>query len=169
VIAFRPVTDADLPFLRELYATTREAEMAVVPWSPEEKAAFVGMQFEAQHTYYVDQFPNAQFDLVLEDGAPIGRLYVDRRDDEHRLIDIALLPTCRNRGIGGRLMRDVLNEAAAAGKKVRIHVEEYNPAMHLYDRLGFEKLEEQGPYWLMEWRPESLNEAAVRTTGGAEP
>ena len=168
MIAFRPITDADLPFLRELYASTREAEMAVVPWSPEEKIAFVAMQFEAQHSFYREQFPNARLDLILEDGEPIGRLYLDRRDDELRLIDIALVPSCRNRGIGGALMRDVLDEAAAAGRSVRIHVEHNNPAMHLYDRLGFRKLEEQGPYWLMEWRPAAVAEGAPRTAASGE-
>lgn len=168
MIGFRPVADADLPFLRELYASTREAEMAVVPWSPEEKVAFIAMQFEAQHTYYMEQFPDGQFDVVLEDDTPIGRLYIDRRDDEHRLIDIALLPRCRGQGIGGQLMRDVLGEAAAAGKRVRIHVEQYNPAMHLYDRLGFEKIEEQGPYLLMEWRPEGVTEARAEAAGEAQ-
>lgn len=160
MISMRPITDADQAFLRELYASTRAREMAMVPWSPEEKHAFLGMQFEAQHKFYMDQFPRARFDLLLEDGEPIGRLYLDVRDDEHRLIDIALLPQHRGRGIGARLMRDVLDEAAGEGKKVRIHVETNNPAMHLYDRLGFEKVEEQGPYRLMEWRPAGPNEAA---------
>lgn len=132
----------------------------MVPWPAEEKHAFLSMQFEAQHRFYMDQFPQARFDLLLEDGIPIGRLYLDVRADEHRLIDIALLPEHRGKGIGGRLMRDVLDEAAKHGKIVRIHVETNNPAMHLYDRLGFEKIEEQGPYWLMEWRPAAPAEAA---------
>ncbi len=150
---FRSITGADQVFLRKLYASTRAPEMAAVPWEPAEKQAFLSRQFEAQHKFYMEQFPDASFDLVLEDGEPIGRLYLDRRENEHRLIDIALLPAYRGRGIGGRLMRDVLEEAARVGKSVRIHVEQDNPAMHLYKRLGFSKIEDQGVYDLMEWRP----------------
>lgn len=152
-ISFRPITDDDLPFLRELYASTREQEMAVVPWTDDEKQAFLGQQFHAQHTFYQDQFSDAEFSLVLLNGEPGGRLYLDRREDEIRVIDIALTPEHRGKGLGGKLMRNVLDEAGSDGKAVRIHVERNNPALRLYDRLGFEHVEDQGPYLLMEWRP----------------
>jgi len=32
-------------------------------------------------------------------------------------------------------------------------VERFNPALRLYQRLGFRHVEDQGPYYLMEWRP----------------
>ena len=154
-ISFRAIRDEDLPFLRRLYASTRAEELAVVNWAEEEKAEFLGFQFGAQHDYYQEQFPSARFDLVLVDGEPAGRLYVDRREDEIRLIDIALLPELRRRGIGGRLMNQVLDEGREAGLPVQIHVEQNNPAMRLYDRLGFQRVEDQGVYWLMRWEPES--------------
>jgi ribosomal protein S18 acetylase RimI-like enzyme len=162
MISFRPIADTDQPFLRELYASTRAQDMAVVPWTAAEKQVFLDQQFEAQHRYYREQFANARFDLVLDDGSPIGRLYLDRRELEHRLIDIALVPEARGRGIGARLMRDVMEAAASEGKMVRIHVEHNNPAIHLYTRLGFEKVEDQGVYELMEWR------AAVPAAAGGE-
>lgn len=147
------MTDEDEELLRRIYASTRADEMAAVPWSEAEKAAFLNGQFQAQHKYYQEVFPEAEFSILEKDGEPIGRLYIDRRKDEHRLIDIALLPEFRGRGLGGELMRGVLDEARAAGKLVRIHVEQNNPAMRLYTRLGFAKIEDQGVYWLMEWRP----------------
>ena len=164
MIAYRPIGEEDLPFLRELYASTRADEMVVVPWDEAQKRAFLEMQFEAQHTYYLEQFADASFDLILQDGEPIGRLYIDRRDDEHRLIDIALLPAARGRGIGGSIMRRLLDEAAAESKPVRIHVEQHNTAMRLYERLGFERIEEQGVYWFMEWQPP---QPAAAAQGGA--
>ena len=153
-ISFRPIRDADREFLLRLYASTRADEMAVVDWSEEEKTRFLGFQFGAQHDYYQEQFPDARFDLVLVDGKPAGRLYVDRREEEIRLIDIALLPELRRRGIGGRLMNQVLDEGREAGLPVQIHVERNNPAMRLYDRLGFQRVEDQGVYYLMRWEPE---------------
>jgi GNAT superfamily N-acetyltransferase len=164
MITFRPITETDHAFLRELYGSTRAQEMEAVPWPTEEKRAFLDMQFDAQHRFYAKQFPTASFELVLENGEAIGRLYVDRRRDEHRVIDIALLPEWRGRGVGGQLMRGLLEEAAGVGKMVRIHVERLNPAMRLYERLGFQKIEDQGVYDLMEWRPRAFAGAAQ---GGA--
>ncbi len=158
-IRFRAIGARDLKFLYRVYASTRADEMALVDWTEAEKTAFLRMQFEAQHKYYAEHFPEARFDLILEGNRRIGRLYVDRRPDEIRIIDIALLLEHRNAGIGARLLRDLLDEAAHAGKPVRIHVEQLNPAMALYRRLGFTEVEERGVYWLMEWQP---GEAGVR-------
>lgn len=152
-IALRPISDEDLDFLRHLYGTTRADELAMVDWSEAEKTEFVRFQFHAQHTFYMEQFPDASFDLVLEEGEPVGRLYVDRRVDEIRLIDIALLPEKHRFGIGGGLMRRVLDEGQEAGLPVQIHVERNNPALALYRRLGFEVVEDQEVYYLMKWSP----------------
>ena len=153
-VRFRPMTDADLPFLRTLYASTRQEELAQTGWPQEQIDAFLLQQFEAQHAYYAEHFSSAAFDLILgESDEEIGRLYLDERDKEFRVIDIALLPAWRGRGIGGQIMQNVINTAFAAGKAVRIHVEQFNPAMHLYHRLGFKMVEEQGVYHLMEILP----------------
>ncbi len=152
-ITLRPIRAADRGFLRRLYGSTRAEEMAMLDWTDEQKDEFIRFQFDAQHGYYTEQFPEATFDVVLEDGEPIGRLYVDRRPDEIRLIDIALLPERRRDGIGGGLMRRVLDEARAARLPVQIHVERNNPALGLYRRLGFEPVEDQGVYYLLKWSP----------------
>lgn len=152
-VTLRPVRSGDEPFLRRLYASTRADEMALLAWSEDQKASFLEMQFTAQHSYYQRQFPEARFDIVEEDGRPVGRLYVDRRPEEIRLIDIALLPEHRNRGIGGRLMDQLLAEARTAGKPVTIHVERFNPALRLYRRLGFREVEDKGVYLLLAWSP----------------
>ena len=110
------------------------------------------MQFDAQHAHYQEHYPGAAFDVILVDGQPAGRLYVAREDDEIRIVDIALLPEYRNRGIGTRLLRGLQSEAAAAGKPLSIHVERFNPALRLYERLGFRQIEDQGVYLFMEWR-----------------
>ncbi|MEM9291947.1 MAG: GNAT family N-acetyltransferase [Acidobacteriota bacterium] len=152
-VSFRPIDDDDLPFLRRLYRSTREEEMALTQWPEEEISRFLEQQFHAQHTFYQQQFQQAVFELILLDGEPAGRLYVDRREEEIRLIDIALAPETRNRGIGGQLLEDLIAEARGRGVPVRIHVERNNPALRLYRRLGFTDVEDQGVYFLMEWSP----------------
>lgn len=149
----RRVKDDDWEFLYSVYADTRQEELQPVPWSPEEKDAFLRFQFDAQRKYYAEVFSEADYYVIEKAGERIGRLYIDRREDEIRLIDIALLGSSRGQGLGGEIMADVLAEGQKRGLLVRIHVEHNNPAMRLYRRLGFKKIEEQGVYWLMEWMP----------------
>jgi ribosomal protein S18 acetylase RimI-like enzyme len=150
-VTFRTVTDVDLPFLARVYASTRADELAVLPWSVEEKLAFLDMQFRAQHQFYQCHFAGAAWLVILRSGEAIGRLYLDRQPSQHSVIDIALLTPHRRQGLGAALMRDLLDEAAETGKAVTIHVEKNNPAMRLYRRLGFETIEDQGVYDLMRW------------------
>jgi predicted GNAT family acetyltransferase len=83
----------------------------------------------------------------------LGRLYVDRGEEALLVIDLALLPEHRGKGIGTRLLTRVQAEAAATGKPVRMHVERFNPARRLYDRLGFHQIADEGVYLLLEWKP----------------
>lgn len=159
-ISLRPIDDDDWEFVYQVYASTRHDELMQVPWSDAEKDNFLRFQFHAQKTYYDEHFKDAEFSIIEVDGKASGRLYIDRREDEIRLVDIALLPETRGRGLGGRLMADILAEGEQKGLLVRIHVEHNNPAMRLYKRLGFEKIEEQGVYWLMEWTPSSARATA---------
>ncbi|WP_225715801.1 GNAT family N-acetyltransferase [Bradyrhizobium semiaridum] len=151
-MTFRRIADSDLPFLARLYASTRTEELAAAPWSEEQKATFLAMQFMAQHAHYQQYYPAADWLVTVRAGADIGRLYIERWPREHRIIDIAFLPEHRGSGLGGALMRDLLDEAAAAGKSVSVHVEKFNPAMRLYRRLGFLTEEDKGVNDLMRWR-----------------
>jgi ribosomal protein S18 acetylase RimI-like enzyme len=147
---FRPIQADDEAVLFQIYASTRQEELAPVPWTAAEKDAFLRMQFNAQHRYYQEQFPDASFQMILLGDRPAGRLYLHRREDEFNIIDIALLPPYRNAGLGTTLLREVLAEADAASNPVRIHVERFNPALRLYERLGFSRIADTGVYFLME-------------------
>jgi ribosomal protein S18 acetylase RimI-like enzyme len=155
-ITLRPVGDDDHELLFQVYASTRDAEMAMVPWDGEEKEHFLRMQFKAQTTYWNEHYPATERSIVELDGQPVGRLYLDRREDEIRIVDIALFGASRGAGIGRKLLEDVLAEAAHTGKAVRIHVEKNNPALRLYHRLGFKITGDTGVYYLMEWLPEGV-------------
>lgn len=149
----RPVQDDDLPFLLAVYGSTRADEMAQLPWSDDQKSAFLKSQLEAQHTYYAQVFPSAEREVLLVDGDPAGRFYVDRGLNEIHVIDIALLPPYRNRGIGSRLLGEILAEGERTGVKVTIYVEKNNPAKRLYQRLGFEVIDQDDVYCLMATEP----------------
>jgi GNAT superfamily N-acetyltransferase len=152
-IALRPITDSDLPFLYRVYASTRWEELEPTGWAIEQKEEFLQQQFTAQHAWWQSQYADTSFDVVERAGVPIGRLYVARWERELRIVDIALLPEFRREGIGARLIESVIAEAEALRVPVRIHVEVFNPARMLYDRLGFVPLEDKGVYLLMERQP----------------
>jgi ribosomal protein S18 acetylase RimI-like enzyme len=155
-LALRPAAPEDQDFLSRVYASTREAELAVVPWTDEQRAAFLAQQFAAQSAHYAKHFPDASFDVVLVDGEPAGRLIVDRRDDDLHIVDVALLPEYRSRGIVTRLLQPLLDEAAELGMKASISSERVNPAVRLYDRLGFTAVADDGMYVSLEWWPEGV-------------
>lgn len=152
-LSYRPATDDDLPFAASLYASTRSEELAQTGWPDEIQHAFLAQQFDAQHRHYRQHYPAAEWLIVERAGERIGRLYIEEWEREFRIIDIALIPASRGRGIGGAILADVLAQASAAGKAVSIHVEKHNEAMRLYHRLGFAKVDEHGVYDLMERRP----------------
>lgn len=142
-ITLRPIDDADLPFLSDLYASTRWEELAPVPWSEADKRRFLHQQHTLQHRHYQAHYADAEFLLLQRDGEPIGRIYVHRSPGEIRLMDIALLPAFRRHGLGAALIGELVAEADAAGLPVTLHVERDNPAQHLYARHQF-RLEEEG-------------------------
>jgi len=149
----RPPGDGDAEALYRIYASTRSAELAQVPWSEAEKSGFLREQFRCQCLDWERHYPDAERRLILVDGQAVGRLYVDRGPTEVRIIDIALLPTFRGRGIGGRLLRQVVDEAQVSGRTATIHVERGNPALRLYQRLGFQLREDKGVYLFLECPP----------------
>ena len=151
-ITLRPVVVADdYDFLVEVYGSTRAEELALVPWTPEQQQAFVRSQFAAQQDHYAKNYPTASHDIIVFNGRPVGRLYVARLDHEIRIVDITLLPGERNAGIGTYLITRLLEEANRSGKVTRIYVEEFNPSLRLFQRLGFWSSEQHGIHLLMEW------------------
>ena len=148
-LALRPVESRDGEFLYRLYASTRAEEMALVDWSDEQIEQFLRMQFHAQSKHYGEYFPHASFDIIEIDDKPAGRLYVDNGEADILIIDIALLPEYRRRGIGSHYLHEIIERATARGVSVSIHVEKNNPALALYERLGFERVEDKGVYWFM--------------------
>ncbi len=143
-IALRPTVAADRAFLLALYGTTRADELSAVPWAEHEKATFVAMQFDAQDASYRQAFPDGRFLLVLAGDDPIGRLSLARLTDELRIVDIILVPERCGQGIGSVLLAWVLAETDRDGLAATLHVEPWNPAKRLYERLGFQTVEAHG-------------------------
>ena len=156
-VALRPVIPEDESFLYQVYASTRADEMARVPWNEAQREAFLKSQFAAQQLDYRRRNPAATHDIILLNSDPAGRIYVDRRDQVIHILDITVLPKHRNKGAGTTIIKRLMDEAADAGKSLTIYVESYNPSCHLFERLGFTKIADDGVNYLMEWRAEQVS------------
>jgi GNAT superfamily N-acetyltransferase len=149
-ISLREALPADEHFLFEVYASTRDEEFANVGWDENQKLSFLKMQFMMRERSY----PRVDNRIIMVDGRDAGRILVDRKETEILLVDIALLTEHRNTGTGSQLIRDLLEEANAGGKRVRLHVLRMSPAARLYERLGFHRSDAgDGVYVEMIWSP----------------
>ena len=152
--SLRWLRDDDLPWLRDLYASTRAEEMAPVPWPAIAKRQFLDQQFALQHQHYLQHFGDSDFLAIERKGRPVGRYYLQRAAASHLLVDISLMPACRGNGIGSALIRESQAAAAATGCGMHLHVALHNPeAKRLYDRLGFVPTGTEGSHIAMAWSP----------------
>lgn len=156
-LCLRSQTEDDMTFLVGLYISVRWTELEQSGWPDEIKRSFLLDQFRLQTRHYATAYYDAEFSIVEMNGQAIGRLYLFRGKTDHRIVDISLLPVARNRGLGTVLLGAVQVEAAALDKSVSIHVEQFNPALRLYRRLGFRAVRSDGPYILMEWQPQVVS------------
>ena len=152
-IVLRPVVEGDTPFLRALYRSVRDPELALTGWPEEARQAFSDSQFGLQDRFYREHYPQTAFLAIERDGEAIGRIYVGTAPGPLRLMDIALVPKERNRGLGTALVAWLAAWADREGRDVTLHVEENNPARRLYARQGFEDDGVDGPYARMRRRP----------------
>jgi len=159
-ITLRPALADDDSFLYRVYASTRADQLRVALWDDAQTAAFLLMQFTAQSRDYHERFPDSGYEVIVSNGEPVGRLFVHRSAAEIRVVDLGLLPEQRNRGIGSALLLAVLEEAGEAGKPVRLHVERFNRALRLYERLGFESIGSTAVHIEMQWMPRAPRDRA---------
>lgn len=151
----RRYTDADIPFMKTLYRSTREQELQYTPFSPAQADAFIEQQFRAQLSHYTTHYYCDHFDIVEVDSQLAGRLFVDYGPLEIRVVDITLASSFRGQGLGEFLLAGVIAQSQRLALPVTIHVEHTNPARRLYERLGFRVKDASGQiYVLMERLPE---------------
>ena len=156
-LTLRAATPADRDFLLAVFASTRSEELAALSFAPEQTQAFLLMQFNVQQQNYDAAYPAASNSIIVLADQPVGRMLVDRSGAAIELIDIALLPDYRNRGIGSALIRGLMDEAAAAQKPLDLSVYMTNPARRLYERLGFAEIEQESLYVRMRWAPANIS------------
>jgi ribosomal protein S18 acetylase RimI-like enzyme len=154
-VTLRPVTEADEDLLLQVYASTRADEMKqAADWTPEQKEMFLRWQLQMQRQDYEARFPQADYQIILFEKRPAGRLWVARTPEQIRLLDIALLPEFQNRKIGSFLLSNLIKESEETGIPLRHMIFKLNTeARRFYERLGFRLVEDDRMYLLMERQP----------------
>ena len=153
ILTLRRVTSDDDAFLLSVYDSTRAEELNQVQWEEGQRETFLKWQFEMQRREYDARFSDAEYDVILIDGEPAGRIWIARTDEEIRLLDIAILTAFQNRGAGTILLRKLIDEAKVTGKRLRHMVFVLNNDAHrFYERLGFVEIDDVGGYKHMEFK-----------------
>lgn len=153
MLQLRPEVNRDLAFIEAVYHCTRLAELNLTNWTEQQKTAFTQMQSVAQLHEYKKKFPGALMQVVIFNKQNAGRFYTWESDAEIRLIDITLLPEYRGKGIGTKLLKDLIKRGKKIQKKISLHVDPATPALHLYLRLGFIHVNNNGRHYYMEKYP----------------
>ncbi|MBD2843903.1 GNAT family N-acetyltransferase [Paenibacillus sp. IB182496] len=152
-IGLRAATAADEPMLYELYASSRQAEMHMWGWTPKQAEPFLRMQWHARKRSYAAEFPNARDQIIVKDGKAVGRCLLAARPTYWRLVDLALQETSRGQGIGTSVLRILQQRAAICGMALRLSVSPDNPALRLYERMGFAHKGGTEMHLFMQWLP----------------
>jgi len=160
MIQLRPVEEKDTAFIEAVYRTTREAELNLTNWSGYQKSAFISMQSSAQLAEYRTKWPGARFQVIIYNKKDAGRFFTCETDNDIRLLDITILPVFRGKGIGTNLLHRLIQRSNKVQKKISLHVIASNPALKLYQRLGFVHIKKDGFHYYMEREPEKFSNSS---------
>jgi ribosomal protein S18 acetylase RimI-like enzyme len=157
----RDETPADADFGFDLFCRSRLPIEDLSFLEPAARETLMRQQFLGQTQSYRAQFPDARFEIVEAEGQPVGRIVTHRGPEAFFIVDVALLPQWRGRGIGSNLLQEIREEGRLNNVPVRLGVSPFNvAAMRLYVRLGFTATGQDEAHIFMEWR--------APASGGAE-
>jgi ribosomal protein S18 acetylase RimI-like enzyme len=153
-LTLRDGGNGDDDLLRQLFETGRGAPLLSCDLPPVLVDQLIAHQLVARQRDHARNHPLARRQIVLTGDGPVGSLSVDRTGEPWYLVDLAVLPTARGRGIATELLARLLAEAGAARVAVELHVDAENPAERLYRRNGFTETAREGPDLRLRWAPE---------------
>ena len=154
-IILRPVAPEEEIFWKEVFFDSVRAHFSILNLAEYQLSALLEMQYAAQKADYGKNYPKAENDLILYDGAPAGRVILTTERGDLHLVDIVVLSKYRNLGIGTEILNWLFERSRQTKMPVRFSVERNNRAFRLYERLGFKIVGEMPAHFQMEWRAAS--------------
>jgi GNAT superfamily N-acetyltransferase len=149
----RQITEKDDAFRYQLFTETAGAEfMAIVG-----NKYLLEMQYRARNMSYATSFPGAEERLIcLSDGRPVGRLLVYLQPGVMRLVDIGLLKSHREQGIGTTVLKNLQQRCQDEGSELELQVARTSRAEKFYLQMGFLVTGQDAIYTQMRWQPKQL-------------
>lgn len=151
-VRLRPATSDDSEFLRRLFFIIRAPEFEQAGLVGPQLDILLNQQYLAMRTHYDRVYPDASYVIFEIDGEQVGYQATIDVDTLH-LIDISIMPEYRNQGLGTSRMLALQEHARRTGKPMTLTVEKFNPALRLYERLGFVVYDNSAVYQRMRWTP----------------
>ncbi len=142
-------TQADQAVLREVFASTRQIELSLLPPDQVQRDVFIAVQMQAQRRSVAAHYPGAVELLIHHQGQVAGRLWLHEDEVGVRVLDITVLPAFQRQGGARTCLHTLLHLADAMGRATHLHVMIDNPVRHWYARLGFDTQGTAGLYQAM--------------------
>jgi GNAT superfamily N-acetyltransferase len=141
-ISFRPALDQDFDYCKRLYFGEME-------WIIKE----LHLDRAAQAASFQHQWDLTQIRIIALDDTDVGWLQTMTRDDEFFVAQMFVDRPFQRRGIGTEVMKRLIGEAAGVNQTMRLNVVKINPAVRLYERLGFQVVREDDRKFYMKRDP----------------
>jgi GNAT superfamily N-acetyltransferase len=155
-LALRPECPEDHPFLESLYQSVR-SDLQLLGGDSELVRNLTKLQFEAQRRCYQQMFTDASYLVIEEHSRRIGRAILDQSRGIH-VVDLALIPEVRGRGIGTRLLKALQRTADKLDVPLSLSVAMDNHgARCFYLRLGFQEEQNDGIYIGLIWHSDGYS------------
>jgi N-acetylglutamate synthase-like GNAT family acetyltransferase len=138
-ITFRKATQEDIDFLFDLRIQTMTEHYESSHLATDKESTLKRIQYK---------FDKAQ--IILLDNQPVGLLKINRTESLIEILQIQINPKLQGKGIGRRILTDILREASSLQKSTRLSVLKTNRAKNLYAGLGFKITDEDQHSFHME-------------------
>lgn len=136
-LSARAPASGDEEFLAQLYASTR-ADLLHLPVPADVAKAIIGHQQQLQAAGYARDYPDASYWVLEHSGERVGRVVLNVRSGETRVVDLAIAPQARRRGHAREVLRALQARARLDGSTLGLRVLRNNEgARTLYECLGF--------------------------------
>lgn len=152
-LGVRSVKKQDQPFLESLFLSARPHLQSINLPDPL-LAALIKQQYSMQQNHYRTQWPHAEKLIITQARAAIGQLMLAESDSCLHIIDLALLPSYRRKGIGRSLLSSLQQAAKIGELLLKLSVDKQNIlAKKLYLSMGFQLTEQTETHCSMSWTP----------------
>jgi ribosomal protein S18 acetylase RimI-like enzyme len=142
LISLRPAGHQDFDYCERLYFGEME-------WIMRE----LHLDRAAQAASFQQQWDPSQVSIITLDGSDVGWLQTTTQDDELFVAQMVVDRPFQRRGIGTEVLERLIVDAADANRTMRLNVVKINPALRLYERLGFQVIREDDRKFYMKRDP----------------